>query len=201
MDSLWSPEIAESKLGRTASAVRARTWLAGPALDNPHADMERPRIVDREIIVAREAQAHLQTGYPAGALQVLRERKDRTADRQLYRWEAEALVRLGHLAEAIEVVKAALPRVISGHNCQDALQLHLLGASIARAQSDECLLREHARRTADYALSAHDQRSSSVRWNRWLLPIKAFTQETQMPHSTNANWQTCLSPSWTIANW
>ncbi|WP_326540923.1 hypothetical protein [Pseudorhodoferax sp.] len=156
LDTLWDPQI-ESLLARSSEEPlppRARAWL-GLRLGRDWSDSGQDmRLVDWEIRTARVARDRLAGGDAQGALDVLRERTDRSAASPLTAIEAGALVALGQADKALALAEQAL--TATDTPAAHRLALHQLAAEIASQHGQDATAAAHAQRAAQLADAAGD---------------------------------------------
>ncbi len=170
-DALWREDLAPS-LGRCWDEplpARARAWL-GPRIGRTHGDREAWRDEDWEVAAEREATARLATGDAEGALEVLAQRRQRTAGSRLHRLTIEALARQERWQEAAEQVAPALDSAAAAGRLDEALELHLLGAEIGLAGERWSFLEQHLERALKISIELND---SSGQLRALLLRVRA----------------------------
>ncbi|MEP2235747.1 hypothetical protein [Hyphomonas sp.] len=114
LDGIWDPDQADAlvqSLGRTWSdplPERARRWLAPRLGHDVAGPSEELRLADWEIATVRDAQDFIQMGNAEAALNLIRERPDRTALSPVPAVEIKALLILGKSKQALDVADNAL---------------------------------------------------------------------------------------------
>jgi hypothetical protein len=122
------------------------------------------------VAAEREAIARLETGDAEGALQVLKQRTDRTKGSRLLRISIQALVRLLRWDEAEAQLGPALQNATESWNFGESLELRLLGAAIALEKKDWAAFDEHLDRAIRIAV---DSSSSRAHLRALLLRLRA----------------------------
>jgi hypothetical protein len=156
LDALWDAR-AQPLLARAWTEplpLRARSWLGLRLGLDWHASGEDMRLIDWEIRTARVAQDRLSVGDAAGALDILRERTDRTPASPLTLIEARALSASGQPADALALIEATLARMQAP--AAQRLALHQLAAEIAGQDQQDATAALHAEQAAALASAAGD---------------------------------------------
>ncbi|WP_242929094.1 ATP-binding protein [Pontibacter vulgaris] len=136
VDNLWQPTLKPLlQYAIEELPDRARIWLSSKLGVTPDTNLlKRSDLEYWEEITAKTAQRHLQTGNAIGALDVLRERQERSPTSPLYHLELEALRMMGLFREAETLVNRALLSVNKSGNKLLVRELLLQSALIQEAQ-------------------------------------------------------------------
>jgi len=152
LDAHWDADLSAS-LGRSWGdpfPERARLWL-GARIGRTQGDSEGWRTADWEIVATRDAAVALQKEDPLSALELLRARSERTPASPVHRLESRALLALGRLDEAEEIVERGIASAKAADRPGVVSELLLVQAEIARARRDRSGVEKAARLAADLA--------------------------------------------------
>ena len=138
IDPLWSDEIAASIARSWDEPLpqRARLWLGariGRLDELPEAEL---RHVDKELDIAREARAYMQSKDYGGALKQLTSIAERSAGSPLFALEAKALSGLNRHDDAYAAAMNGLEVADEARYPRRVMELHRLAAAAAMETAD-----------------------------------------------------------------